>query len=80
MLPAKSFSSFSQAVSEEKIFQKWTNEKHELPVAVMFVNGLGRNELYASYQVEVHLGKRFQMRQLKCEKLMDDGCQVMAKV
>ena len=46
----------------------------------MFVNGLGRNDHYlyrgpsidASYQVEVHLGKRFQMRQLKCEKLMDD--------
>ena len=31
----------------------------------------------ASYQVSVHLG--FQRRRLKCEKLTDDGRQVMAK-
>jgi hypothetical protein len=29
----------------------------------------------ASYQVSVHLAKRFQRRRLKCEKLTDDGCQ-----
>ena len=28
---------------------------------------------HASYQVSVHLAERFQMRRLKCEKLMDDG-------
>jgi hypothetical protein len=33
----------------------------------------------ASYQVSVHLAERFQRRRLKCEKLMDDGGQVMAK-
>jgi hypothetical protein len=33
----------------------------------------------ASYQVSVHLAEGFQRRRLKCEKLMDDGCQVMAK-
>ena len=33
----------------------------------------------ASYQVSVHLAEGFQMRRLKCEKLTDDGCQVMAK-
>ena len=33
----------------------------------------------ASYQVSVHLGEGFQRRRLKCEKLMDDRCQVMAK-
>ena len=32
----------------------------------------------ASYQVSVHLAEGFQ-RRLKCEKLMDDGRQVMAK-
>jgi hypothetical protein len=32
-----------------------------------------------SYQVSVHLAG-FQRRRLKCEKLMDDGRQVMAKV
>ena len=38
------FSPFGQAVSEEKIFQKSTNQKQELSVATRFVNGLGRNE------------------------------------
>jgi hypothetical protein len=33
----------------------------------------------ASYQVSFHLAKGFQRRKLKCEKLTDDGCQVMAK-
>jgi hypothetical protein len=33
----------------------------------------------ASYQVSVHLALGFQRRRLKCEKLMDDGRQVMAK-
>ena len=50
-------------------FQKSTNQKQELAVAAIFVNGQGRNEhLYrgppidASYQVSVHLAKRFQRR------------------
>jgi hypothetical protein len=33
----------------------------------------------AFYQVSVHLAKRFQRRRLKCEKLTDNGPQVMAK-
>ena len=33
----------------------------------------------ASYQVSVHMAEGFQSRRLKCEKLTDDGCQVMAK-
>ena len=33
----------------------------------------------ASYQVSVHLTEGFQRRKLKCEKLTDNGCQVMAK-
>jgi hypothetical protein len=33
----------------------------------------------ASYQVLLHLAEGFQRRRLKCEKLMDDGRQVMAK-
>ena len=41
-----SFDSFGKAVSEEKIFFfKLTNQKQELPVVAMFVNGSGRNEL-----------------------------------
>ena len=38
-----SFGSFGQAVSE-KIFKKLTNQKQELPMAAMFVNGFGQNE------------------------------------
>ena len=43
------------------------------------------NKLYrgpsidASYQDSVHMAERFQRRRLKCEKLTDDGRQVMAK-
>jgi hypothetical protein len=33
----------------------------------------------ASYQGSVHLAKGFQRRRLKCEKLTDDGHQVMAR-
>jgi hypothetical protein len=33
----------------------------------------------ASYQVSVHLAEGFQRRRSKCEKLMNDGRQVMAK-
>ena len=27
-----------------EVLKKWTNQKQELPVAAMFVNGSGRNE------------------------------------
>jgi hypothetical protein len=37
------FGSFGQAVSEEKILKKLTNQKQELPVAAKFVNESGRN-------------------------------------
>ena len=40
-----SFDSFGKAVSEEKIFFfKLTNQKQELPVVAMFVNGSRQNE------------------------------------
>ena len=35
--------------------------------------------MHAPYQVSVHLAEGFQRRRIKCEKLTDDGCQVMAK-
>jgi hypothetical protein len=45
-----------------------TNQKQELPVAAMFVNGSGQNyrgpAIDASYQVSVHLAKRFQRRRI----------------
>ena len=39
-----SFDSFGKVASEKKIFQKSTNQKEELPLAVMFVNGSELNE------------------------------------
>ena len=33
----------------------------------------------ATYEVSLHLVERFQRRRLKCEKLADDGREVMAK-
>ena len=39
-----SFDSFGQAILEKKIFQKSTNQKQELTMAVMFVNGSGQSE------------------------------------
>ena len=63
------FSSFGKAVSEEKIFQKSTNQKQELPVATMFANRSGQNEhlhrgpsINASYQVSVQSAKQFRGR------------------
>ena len=35
--------------------------------------------IYASYQVSVHMVEGFQRRRVKCEKLTNDGRQVMAK-
>ena len=63
-----SFDSFDQAVSE-KIFQKSTNQKKELPVAAMLItdrdemsNLYRGHDIDASYQVSVHLVKQFQRR------------------
>jgi hypothetical protein len=59
-----SFDSFGLAVLEETIFQKSINQKQELPVEAMFVNGSELNEqtnLYrgpskdVSYQISIHL-------------------------
>jgi hypothetical protein len=35
---------FGHAVSEEKIFLALANQKQELPLAAIFVDGMGRNE------------------------------------
>jgi hypothetical protein len=70
-------------------FQKLTNQKQK------FLDKLWRSSLLmnqdkmcnlyrgssidASYQISVHLAEGFWGRRLKCEKLTDDGCQVMTK-
>jgi hypothetical protein len=64
------------------LFIKLTNQTQEMHMLAMLVNGSGRNKqpsIDSSYQVSVHLAKQFQMRRLKCLKLTDDTCQVMAK-
>jgi hypothetical protein len=81
-----SFSSFGQAVSEEKIFKnRPIRNKNCLWRPCLLMNRDEMSNLYrepsidASYQVLVHLAQRYQRRRLKCEKLTDDGPQVMAK-
>ena len=59
---------FGQAVSEENIFLKSANQKQELPMAAMFVNGSGQNE----QSLERTCHRCFLPRKLKCEKLTDD--------
>ena len=78
MLPIKFWFIWPSSFRGED-FKKSANQKQELPVAAMFVNGSGRYEqiyrrpsIDASYQVSVHLAKGFQRRRLKCEKLADD--------
>jgi hypothetical protein len=44
--------------------------------ALLFFVGPSKD---ASYQISDQLAKRFQRRRLKCEKLTDGRCQVMAK-
>ena len=76
MLPTKFRFIWPSGFGED--FLKSSNQKQELPVAAMFVNGSGQNvqslerTFYASYQASVHLAEEFQRRRLKCEKLMDD--------
>ena len=74
-----SFGSFSQAVSEEKIFlNRPIRNKNCLwwPCLLMDRDKMCNLErgpsIDASYQVSVHLAEGFQRRRLKCEKLMDD--------
>ena len=67
-------------------FIKSANQEQELPVVAIFVNRSGQNErsLERTFHIcflpnSVHLAERFQRRRLKCEKLTDDGRQVMEK-
>ena len=68
MLPIKFRFIWLSGFRGEDIF-KSAHQKQELPVAAMFINGSGRNVQFyrepsidTSYQVLVHLVKRFQRR------------------
>jgi hypothetical protein len=81
-----SFGSFGQVVSEEKIcFNRPIRNKNCLWQPCLLMDRDEMSNLYrepsidASYQVSLHLAEVFQRRGLKCEKLTDDGHQVMAK-
>ena len=81
-----SFGSFGQEVSEMKILKnRPIKNKNCLwrPCLLMdrykMCNLQRGPSIDASYQVSVHLAKGFQRRRLKCEKLTDDGRQVMTK-
>ena len=80
------FSSFGQAVSEKIFFRNLpTRNKNCIWQPSLLTDQNKRTNLNrgpsidTSYQVLVHLAKRFQRRRFKCEKLTDDGHKVMAK-
>jgi hypothetical protein len=75
-----------QAVTEEKNFKNQPiRNKSCLWRPCLLIDRDKISSLYrgpsidASYQVSVHMAEGFQKRRLKCEKLTDDRCQVMAK-
>ena len=86
MLPTK-FRFIWPSGFREVDFFKSANQKQELPMVAMFVNGSGQNEqsLERTFhrcflpEFSLHLAEGFQRRRLECEKLTDDGRQVMAK-
>ena len=80
-----SFGSFGQVVSEKIFLKSADRYKNCLWRPCLLMDRDKMSNLYkgfsidASYQVSVHLAEGFQRRRLKCEKLTDDGRQVMVK-
>jgi hypothetical protein len=68
-----------------QVSYKSANQKQELTVVAMFVNGSGPNvqsperTFYRCFLPSFSSFVGFQRRRLKCEKLTDNGRQVMAK-
>ena len=69
MLPTKFRFILPSGFREDDIFQKSTNQKQELPVVAMFVNGSEINEQSllrtfqgCFHQISIHLAKRVQRR------------------
>ena len=79
MLPTKSRFIWSSGFRGGD-FKKSANQKQELPMVAMSVDGSRQNEqtLERTFH-RCFLPEGFQRRRLKCEKLTDDRCQVMAK-
>ena len=81
-----SFTSYGQAVSEEKIKKNWPIRNNNcIWWPCLLMNWDEMSNVYrgpstdAFYQVSLHLAVGFQRRRSKCEKLTDDSRQVMAK-
>ena len=81
-----SFGSFGQAVSEKKILKnRPIRNKNCLWLPCLLMDRDKMSKFYkgpsidAFYQFSVQLAEGFQRRRLKCEKLTDDGHEVMAK-
>ena len=69
MLPTKFRFIWLSDFRGEYFFQKSTNQKQELPMSAMFLTNRAKMSnlqrgptMYVSYQVSVHLAKRFQRR------------------
>jgi hypothetical protein len=81
-----SFGSFGQAVSKEKFKKnRPIRNKNWLWRPCLLMNRDELRNLYRGpsidvfYQVSVHLAEGFQRRRFNCEKLTDDGRQVMVE-
>ena len=80
-----SFGSFGQAVSEKIFKNRPIRNKNCLWRPCLLMDRDKISNLYrgpsidAPYQVSAHLAEKCQRRRFKCEKLTDDGCQMMAK-
>ena len=66
-----SFGSFGKAVSEEKFFKKLTNQKQELPMAAMFVNGSKLNEQFLQRTFHRMLSTTFPSTWPSCFRVED---------
>ena len=80
-----SLGSFGEAVLEKIFKNRPIRNKNYLWRPCLSMDRNKMSNLYngpsidASYQISVHLAEEFQRGRLKCEKLTDDGHQVIAK-
>ena len=80
MLPTKFRFIWPSGFREEHFF-KSANQKKKLPMVAMFVNESELNEQFyrgpfndASYQVSIHLAKRFQRRIFRNQPIRNKNC------
>ena len=81
MLPTKFRFIWPSGFREDDCFQKSTNQKQELPVMAMFVNGSEINEQSllrtfqgCFHQISIHLAKRVQRRFFRNQLIRNKNC------